>query len=183
LAVGRIACNLDASVFHPAALESMLLQVVAAAGITPADLELEILETGMLREAQSRGLWDRLVGHGFDLSIDDFGTGESSLARLKELPVGTLKIDRSFVRDLETNENDRSIVRTMIAMTRTLGKEALAEGVETDAQMRFLIEAGCDAVQGYWFSRPLPPEAIPDLIRDQVWRTRLDALGHSQTLD
>ncbi len=176
LPVGRIACNLDAGVFHPADLEALLLAAVREAGITPADLELEILETGMLREAQSQGLWDRLVGHGFDLSIDDFGTGESSLARIKELPVSTLKIDRGFVRDIETSEGDRSIVRTVIAMTRTLGKEALAEGVETDAQMRFLIEAGCDAVQGFWFSRPLPPEAIPDLIRDQVCRTRLAAL-------
>ena len=93
--------------------------------------------------------------------------------------MGTLKIDRSFVRDLETNENDRAIVRTMIAMTRTLGKEALAEGVETDAQMRFLIEAGCDAIQGYWFSPPLPPDAIPDLILREVCGTRLGTLRRS----
>ncbi len=179
LAIGRIACNLDASVFHPAILEDLLMQAVEAAGIAPTDLELEILETGILGDAQSRGLWGRLVAAGFVLSIDDFGTGESSLARLKELPVGTLKIDRSFVRDLETNENDRAIVRTMIAMTRTLGKEALAEGVETDAQMRFLIEAGCDAIQGYWFSPPLPPDAIPDLILREVCGTRLGTLRRS----
>ncbi|HSQ06596.1 MAG TPA: EAL domain-containing protein, partial [Chromatiaceae bacterium] len=176
LEVGPIACNLDAGVYHPAALETMLLETVAAAGITPADIELEILETGMLRDLPSQGLWQRLVTHGFDLSIDDFGAGESSLARIKELPVRTLKIDRNFLRDLETNAEDRSIVHTIIAMTRTLGKQALAEGVETDAQVRFLIEAGCDAIQGYWFSPPVPPEAIPDLMRGHHGRDRLAAL-------
>ena len=180
LAVGRIACNLDARIYHPAALETMLLETVAAAGITPADIEFEILETGMLKETLAQGLWQRLVAHGFDLSIDDFGTGESSLARIKELPVPTLKIDRGFVRDLETDQGDRSIVHTVIAMTRTLGKQALAEGVETDAQVRFLIEAGCDAIQGYWFSPPLPPEAIPDLIRSDLCRDKLWGLAREE---
>jgi diguanylate cyclase (GGDEF)-like protein/PAS domain S-box-containing protein len=173
LAFGRIACNLNASIVLPSVLEAMLLEAVAEAGITPMDLELEVLEAGMLKEAQSQGLWGRLVTHGFELSIDDFGTGESSLARIKELPVSTLKIDRSFIHDLETNDDDRSIVRTVIAMTKTLGKQALAEGVETDAQLRFLIEAGCDAAQGYWFSRPLPPEQIPELVRSGRCRDRL----------
>jgi diguanylate cyclase (GGDEF)-like protein/PAS domain S-box-containing protein len=182
LEVGRIACNLDAGIYHPAALETMLLETVTAAGITPADIELEILETGMLRDLPSQGLWHRLVAHGFDLSIDDFGAGESSLTRIKELPVRTLKIDRGFVRDLETKAEDRSIVHTIIAMTRTLGKQALAEGVETDAQVRFLIEAGCDAIQGYWFSPPVPPEAIPDLVRGNQGRDRLAAVRHSCSL-
>ena len=179
LAFGRISCNLDASILHPAMLEAMLLQTVAEAGITPADLELEVLETAMLKETLTHGLWGRLVAHGFELSIDDFGTGESSLARLKELPVSTLKIDRSFVSDLETNPGDRSIVRTVIAMARILGKRAVAEGVETDAQMRFLIEAGCYAIQGNWFSPPQAPEAIPDLIRSDSFRERL--LGLTRT--
>jgi diguanylate cyclase (GGDEF)-like protein/PAS domain S-box-containing protein len=179
LEVGRLSCNLDASVLHPGMLEAMLLKAVADAGITPADLELEVLETGMLRETLTHGLWGRLVAHGFELSLDDFGTGESSLARLKELPVSTLKIDRGFVRDLETDQGDRSIVRTVIAMARILGKRALAEGVETDAQIRFLIEAGCYAVQGNWFSPPLPPEEIPDLIRNGCCRDRLRSLARA----
>ena len=173
LAFGRISCNLDASILHPAMLESMLLQTVAEAGITPADIELEVLETAMLKETLTHGLWGRLVAHGFELSIDDFGTGESSLARLKELPVATLKIDRSFVCDLETNPGDRSIVRTILAMAKILGKHAVAEGVETDEQMRFLIEAGCYAVQGNWFSPALPPEEVPELIRGDGCRKKL----------
>ena len=180
LAVGRLSCNIDASIYHPGMLEAMLLKAVAEAGITPADLELEVLETGMLKETLAHGLWGRLVAHGFELSIDDFGTGESSLARLKELPVSTLKIDRAFVRDLETDQGDRSIVRTVIAMAKILGKRAVAEGVETDAQMRFLIEAGCYAVQGNWFSPPLPPEEIPDLIRSDLCRDRLWGLAREE---
>jgi diguanylate cyclase (GGDEF)-like protein/PAS domain S-box-containing protein len=181
LPIGRISFNLDASVFHPAMLEAMLLQTVAEAGITPADLELEVLETAMLKETLTHGLWGRLVAQGFELSIDDFGTGESSLARLKELPVSTLKIDRGFVRDLETNLGDRSIVRTVIAMARILRKRAVAEGVETDAQMHFLIEAGCYAVQGNWFSPAVPPEEIPGLIRNDCCREKLLGLarGHA----
>jgi EAL domain-containing protein (putative c-di-GMP-specific phosphodiesterase class I) len=173
LTFGRLSCNLDASVFHPAMLEAMLLQAVGEAGITAADLELEVLETGMLKDTVAQGLWARLVAYGFELSLDDFGTGESSLARLKELPVATLKIDRGFVRDLEVDQGDRSIVRTIIAMAGILGKRTVAEGVETDAQMRFLIEVGCDAAQGNWLSRPLPPEEIPDLIRSNRCRDRL----------
>jgi diguanylate cyclase (GGDEF)-like protein/PAS domain S-box-containing protein len=180
LAFGRLSCNIDASIFQPGMLEAMLLKTVATAGITPADLELEVLETGMLRETVALGLWGRLVAHGFELSIDDFGTGESSLARIKELPVSTLKIDRGFVRDLETDQGDRSIVRTVIAMARILGKRAVAEGVETDAQMRFLIDAGCYAVQGNWFSPAVPPEDIPDLIRNDRCRERLRELARER---
>jgi diguanylate cyclase (GGDEF)-like protein/PAS domain S-box-containing protein len=180
--VGRIACNLDAGIYRSAALETLLMEAVTAAGITPADIEIEILETGMLRDLPSRRLWQRLVAHGFDLSIDDFGAGESSLARIKELPVRTLKIDRGFMRDLETNAEDRSIVHTIIAMTQALGKQALAQGVETDAQVCSLIEAGCDAIQGYWFSPPVPPEAIPDLVRGRQGRDRLAALRQGRGL-
>ncbi len=162
--VGRIACNLDALVFHPRALLALLRKTVREAGIDAADIELEILETAMHPSQQSLELWHGLVAAGFDLAIDDFGTGESSLGRLKQLPVSTLKIDRSFVRDIETDENDRSICRTVIAMAKTLDKQVIAEGVETEAQLRFLFDTGCDAVQGYLISRPMPAEQIADFV-------------------
>lgn len=173
LPFGRIAFNLDAVSVPPAELEPLLMSVVRDAGIAPQDLELEILETAMHPADVDKGLWERLVTLGFELAIDDFGTGESSLARLKRLPVRTLKIDRGFVREIQHQEHDRAIVSTVIAMTRTMGKRALAEGVESEAQLRFLINAGCDAVQGYIFSPPLPAEQIPTLLRSGRLRRRL----------
>ena len=173
LRCGRISVNLDTGFFQPLPLEGLLLQIVAEAGISPDDLELEILETAMRADAETAALWQRLVGAGFELSIDDFGTGESSLARIKQLPVRTLKIDRSFVADIEHDDSDRAVIRTIIAMAKTLGKRALAEGVETEAQLRFLLRGGCDAVQGFYFSRPLVPEAVPELLRAPTFAARL----------
>jgi diguanylate cyclase (GGDEF)-like protein/PAS domain S-box-containing protein len=161
---GRIACNLDAQAFQYPGLEQQLQATVREAGITPCDLELEIVETAM-QKPTDRGLWERLVEAGFSLSIDDFGTGESSLARLRHIPVGTLKIDRSFVSEIGSDEGARNIIRAVIAMTKNLGMRVLAEGVETDDQVRFLMEAGCDAFQGYYFGHPMPAEQIPAAVR------------------
>jgi len=176
LQLGRVSVNLDLGVCRPLALEGLLLQTVGEAGIAAEDLELEILETGMGDDLETSALWRRLVAAGFELSIDDFGTGESSLARLKQLPVATLKIDRSFVADIEQDDSDRAMIRTIVAMTKTLGKRALAEGVETEAQLRFLLRTGCDAAQGYYFSRPLPAAEITALLREQPYTAQLKRL-------
>jgi diguanylate cyclase (GGDEF)-like protein/PAS domain S-box-containing protein len=162
--VGRIACNLDAQFFQLTGLEQQLNSTIRDAGIAATDLELEIVETAMQQHTVDDGLWQRLVDAGFALAIDDFGTGESSLSRLKQIPVETLKIDRSFVKDIDRDEDARSIIRAVIAMTKNLGKRVLAEGVETEAQLSFLKEIGCDALQGYLFARPMPADEIPDAI-------------------
>ena len=93
---------------------------------------------------------------GVQLAIDDFGTGYSSLAHLKRFPVGKLKIDRGFIRDLMTDSADAQLVHAMVAMGRSLGISVLAEGVETEEQMRHLRDIGCEAAQGYFFGRPAP---------------------------
>lgn len=113
---------------------------------------------------------DELRALGLSVSVDDFGTGYSSLAYLKRFPIDTLKIDQSFVRDVTRNEADASIVATVIAMARTMGLRTVAEGVETAEQARLLAHLGCDTLQGYLFSRPLPYTEFQAWV--PAWRAR-----------
>lgn len=147
------------------ALQDVPLLVSAAleeAGLPAHFLELEITESLLMEQGpQALGTFLRLRDLGVRLSIDDFGTGYSSLSYLKQLPINKLKIDQSFVRDLDSDGNDASITKTIIAMGRTFNLEVLAEGVETETQRALLAAQGCDFFQGYLFSRPVPPEAFP----------------------
>jgi EAL domain-containing protein (putative c-di-GMP-specific phosphodiesterase class I) len=102
--------------------------------------------------------------------VDDFGTGYSSLGYLKRLPLDRLKIDRSFVKDVTVDSDDAAITAAIVAMARTLGLKTIAEGVETEAQLKFLKSLGCEEGQGYYFSRPLPPEALADFVRKRCGR-------------
>jgi EAL domain-containing protein (putative c-di-GMP-specific phosphodiesterase class I) len=101
---------------------------------------------------------------GVHLTIDDFGTGYSSLGYLKRLPIGTLKIDSSFIRDLTTNTSDAALVNAIIVMSHGLGLRVVAEGVETPDQARYLREQACDEMQGYYFSRPMPAADLRALL-------------------
>ena len=103
---------------------------------------------------------------GVSLAIDDFGTGYSSLAYLKRLPITTLKIDRTFITDLNRDPDDTAITTTVITMAHSLGLTVVAEGVETETQLRFLDHFHCDEIQGYWLSHPVDPESCLQFIRD-----------------
>lgn len=139
-----------------------LLGVAERAGVSPTGLVLEITESQLLDESLY-GIALDLKNAGFGLSIDDFGTGHSSLIKLRRLPVGELKIDKVFVRDIVHDVNDREICATVNALARTLGLEVVAEGVETEAQFQLLVKMGCQRFQGWLFA----PAIAPDLLASQ----------------
>jgi diguanylate cyclase (GGDEF)-like protein/PAS domain S-box-containing protein len=153
----RLAVNLSARQFTGGALIARLDQLLAQHPIDPSQLELEITETAAMRDAENtRALLRQLRARGFKLAIDDFGTGYSSLAYLKLFAIDRIKIDRAFVRDIETNPNDAAIVGATIGLAHSLGLSVVAEGVETLAQWGFLRDKRGDEAQGYLFGRPMP---------------------------
>lgn len=136
-------------------------------GMAPSLLELEITEsTIMYNPTKMRAILVRIKSIGVRLAIDDFGTGYSSLAQLKYFPIDTLKIDRSFTRNIAENVEDKAITHAIIAMGETLGLTVVADGVETIEQMNYLKDQSCDEMQGYYFSRPVVPEQFADLLRE-----------------
>lgn len=174
---GRIGINIDSHTFNSVDAYDQIGRTVEVSGISPTRVELEIPESGLLEKSFDDEFWKLLVDMGFELSIDDFGIGESSLLRLKHLPVTTLKIDKSFVRDIETDEDDRAIIRTVVAMGQSLGVRVLAEGVEQTSQLAFLSQMDCDEAQGHLFSLPVPAEQIPALLAGKSFKEILDACG------
>ena len=141
-------------------------ETIGRYGIDPSNIEFEITETTFMHSKKlGYQTITSLQEMGFKFSIDDFGTGYSSLANLKQFIVDKLKIDRSFVMDIVENESDRAIVKASIALAKALGLSTIAEGVETAEQQALLRELGCDEMQGYLFSRPVPAADIPELLR------------------
>jgi diguanylate cyclase (GGDEF)-like protein/PAS domain S-box-containing protein len=146
-------------------LVELVAGTLQVTGLAPACLELEITESTVMRDVdQSLATLLRLKELGVKISIDDFGTGYSSLNYLKRFPVDTLKIDRSFVSDITTDADDAAIVKAVISLAHILNLSVVAEGVESEDQSRFLLENGCDAVQGYHFGRPMPPHQFTGLL-------------------
>ena len=134
-------------------------------GISAQRLELEVTENALMCNLNSTSqLLRQIRALGVSLSIDDFGTGYSSLAYLKRLPLNTLKIDRSFIQDIPASSQDMEIVQAIILMAHTLHLQVVTEGVETTRQFEFLNQLGCDFIQGYLLSRPVPCEALPEIL-------------------
>lgn len=165
----RIAVNLSALQFCHAGLVDSVAAALERHQLPANSLTLEITETTAMSDADaSMTVLQRLSDMGVDLSIDDFGTGYSSLMYLKRLPANELKIDRGFVRDLEHDSDDAAIVSAIVALGQALGLRIVAEGVETDAQQRFLTRLGCNALQGYLLGHPLPADGfMADIQRAQ----------------
>lgn len=157
----RVAVNLSGRQFKQHNLLESIDQVLISTGVPPEALELEITESVAMEDAAAAAsVLQSLADKGVALSIDDFGTGYSSLAYLKSFPIDTLKIDRSFVRDIDRDPNDAAIARAIIAMAHSLGLKVIAEGVETRSHLEFLRGVGCDEMQGYLFSPPVSPQEV-----------------------
>ena len=155
----KISVNLSARQFRQKDLIGMIERVLGETGLAPALLELELTESMLMHHAEETiGILTRLDEMGVRLAIDDFGTGYSSLSYLKRFPIHSLKIDRSFVRDISTDPDDAAIVTAIVAMARSLDLSVTAEGVETDEQAAFLRSLACHHAQGYHFGRPMPAQ-------------------------
>ena len=166
LDVPVIAVNVSARQFQHDELPEQVAQALQRHGVDPRHFEIELTESAVMDNPQrALDLLGRLAALGVRTSLDDFGTGYSSLAHLKRLPIGSLKIDQSFVRDLTTDADDAAIARLVIALGHDLGQRVIAEGVETAAQLQFLRRHGCDAMQGFLFSAALPADDFAALLR------------------
>lgn len=169
LPIDTLAVNLAGKQIRRDDLVENIAKILEETGCRPEWLELEVTEGFIMNEIHSSiDALKRLRRIGIQLAIDDFGTGYSSLAYLKQLPINRLKIDRSFVQDLATDNDDAAIVRAIIGLGHSLQLEIIAEGVETAFQEDFLRKLGCEMGQGYLYSQPLPAEQIEVLIRDSA---------------
>jgi diguanylate cyclase (GGDEF)-like protein len=162
----KVAVNLSAVQFKSSGLVAAVNTALSASGLSPSRLELEITETVMLHDtASTLAILHEFRALGVSIAMDDFGTGYSSLSYLHRFPFNRIKIDQSFVRELGKQEDRNAIVRAVTALSRALGMETAAEGVETPEQLHALELAGCSVMQGYLFSRPVPAGSIAELLR------------------
>lgn len=160
----KVAVNLSAKQFDSNIVQT-ITTIMAETRISPTSLVLEITEgTAMTNVDENIKVMEQLRGLGLDISIDDFGTGYSSLSYLKKFPIQTLKIDRSFVMDIQKNLDDLAITQAIVAMAQNLRLKVLAEGVENAEQLQLLRNCGCDYIQGFYFSQPLPADEVAEFM-------------------
>jgi EAL domain-containing protein (putative c-di-GMP-specific phosphodiesterase class I) len=161
-----VAVNLSRSLCQHHNLIDLIEPVLKDTRLAPEGLELELTESVLIQDRERAvSMLRALSVSGIRISIDDFGVEYSSLSYLRQLPITTLKIDQSFVREVTSNRNDAAIVQTIITLARCLKLTVIAEGVETDAQAAFLRDQQCDELQGYYFYRPIPAEAMTGILR------------------
>ncbi len=161
----RIAVNISPIHFQDPALLDSVAQVLEKTGLPASHLELEITESVVQTTGENMQMFERLREMGVQIAIDDFGTGYSSLASLKYLPIDCLKVDRLFITDMLKDPDSSIIMGTIVSVAHALGHSVIAEGVETQEQLKVLSGIDCDIVQGYFFSRPVPAELIPALVK------------------
>jgi EAL domain-containing protein (putative c-di-GMP-specific phosphodiesterase class I) len=162
----EVGVNLSARQFQQAGLEDQISEVLDATGIDPSRLCLEITESLAMDDVDvTSSILSKLHALGVRLAIDDFGTGHSSLGHLAHFPIDVIKIDQSFVRDINQDPVKSAIVSAVVALSRAIGSTTVVEGVETLPELEQLTSLGCDIAQGFYFSRPLPAGAFEELLR------------------
>jgi EAL domain-containing protein (putative c-di-GMP-specific phosphodiesterase class I) len=162
-----VAVNLSARQFHQKDLPLAIYNILQETGLNPGSLELELTEGLIMQQAESSiNTLRELKAMDIRISIDDFGTGYSSLSYLKRFPIQVLKIDQSFVRGIPGDGDDVAIAGTIITMAHSLALKVVAEGVETKEQLDFMREHGCDSIQGYYFSKPLPADQFENFLKN-----------------
>jgi EAL domain-containing protein (putative c-di-GMP-specific phosphodiesterase class I) len=171
--VPTVAVNISFRQFHQHDLQATVEAALQRHALPGSSLEIELTESVMLREPDKvLEVLQNLRARGVRISIDDFGTGYSSLLYLRQLNIDALKMDRSFVSDI-THPQGRAMVKVISDVARVLGLRTIAEGVETEEHVRALRMIGCDEIQGYYFSKPLPPDQVMELLRQHASQQRL----------
>ena len=163
----QMAVNISSTHFQDQALSSTIIDVLEETGWAPADLELEVTESVVQTTGKNIDMFNQLRSIGLKIAIDDFGTGYSSLSSLKYLPIDCLKVDRMFVTDMLKDPDSSILLGAIVSVAHALGHEVIAEGVETREQAVALSGIGCEIVQGYYFSRPVTAEKIPELVQQR----------------
>jgi len=182
LAVTSMAVNVSAMEIRAENFLEGLLEILDETGLDPRCLQLELTESVLMRVKSTAFILQTLRERGIELAIDDFGTGYSSLSYLRTLPVDALKIDQSFIRQISTAGDDTTILSAVIGLARGLKLRVIAEGVETVEEVAFLRARQCEEAQGYYFSRPVPPQQFARLLRNgvadpSIVRQRLPAMS------
>lgn len=170
-----VAVNFSAPCFYDSGITEFIRQTMEDCGVEPKHLIIEITESTLFRDPHHvRPILTRIKAMGLRIALDDFGTGQSSLSHLRNFPIDIVKIDREFIRDVPVDEKDCELVSAIIAMAHNLSMRVVAEGVENEAQLRFLSDRGCDTVQGYLFSPPLPQDEILAYLLDTPFEPTAD---------
>jgi EAL domain-containing protein (putative c-di-GMP-specific phosphodiesterase class I) len=165
----RMAVNVSARHFQQAAFVGTVRDLLKETQLDPNLLELELTEGSVMKEPESAiEKLNEIRAMGVKIAIDDFGTGYSSLSYLRRFPIDTLKIDKSFINEITTDEDEAAIAKAIVMMGQALGLTVIAEGVETPEQLEYLTTLGCDVIQGYLFSTPLSTEAFTELLMEQL---------------
>ena len=172
LPLGTMAVNISAIEFRDEHFLEGVFGILKDTGLDPGSLELELTESVLMKRAEStESILKALRARGVQVAVDDFGTGYSSLSYLRKFSIDALKIDQSFVRQITTAPDETTIVTAVISMGRSLKLRVVAEGVETQEELAFLQAHQCDEAQGYFFSRPLPPERFAKLLETGIPET------------
>ncbi|MBA1433500.1 MAG: EAL domain-containing protein [Epsilonproteobacteria bacterium] len=167
--LSRIAINVSSIQFKESQLLETFISIAKRHNIEPSEIEIEITERFLMEHTIANiNMLQNFRNYGFKISIDDFGTGYSSMSYLKQLPVDTIKIDKSFVDDINEGSSDNVIIEAIIALSKTLGYLIVAEGIETPEQERFLANVSCDIGQGYLFCKPVSTEEIIERFSSQA---------------